>query len=130
MCSVHVTGGSCPQPEVEAYIARGRELYGRTPDSIDIAWMANMSSLRIISRTSLSTAFAGSPVIWWARWIDSTTQSAPKSGTASSTASPFSKGPLQKESFCEEGFIRRLVKAMRPPTFPHARLRAVDGGSF
>ena len=36
MCSVHVTGGSCPQPEVEAYIARGRELYGRTPDSIDI----------------------------------------------------------------------------------------------
>ena len=36
MCEVNVTGGTCPQPEIDAYIARCTELYGRTPDAIDI----------------------------------------------------------------------------------------------
>ena len=36
MCEVHVTGGVCPQAEIDAYIARGVELYGRTPDAIDV----------------------------------------------------------------------------------------------
>ena len=36
MCEVNVIGGVCPQEEIHAYIARGAELYGREPDSIDI----------------------------------------------------------------------------------------------
>ena len=36
MCVINITGGVCPQEEVNAYIARGAELYGREPDSIDI----------------------------------------------------------------------------------------------
>ena len=36
MCEVNVIGGACPQQEIDAYIARGAELYGRTPDAIDI----------------------------------------------------------------------------------------------
>ena len=36
MCQVNVTGGVCPQEEINAYIARGAELYGRVPDAIDI----------------------------------------------------------------------------------------------
>lgn len=36
MCEVNITGGSCPQEEIAAYIARGAELYGREPDVIDI----------------------------------------------------------------------------------------------
>lgn len=36
MCEVRLTGGTCPQEEIDAYIARGRELYGREPDAIDI----------------------------------------------------------------------------------------------
>ncbi len=36
MCEVNLTGGACPQEEINAYIARGKELYGRTPDAIDI----------------------------------------------------------------------------------------------
>ena len=36
MCEVHVTGGACPQAEIDAYIARGEALYGRTPDAIDV----------------------------------------------------------------------------------------------
>ena len=36
MCTVNITGGACPQQEIDAYIARGAELYGREPDAIDI----------------------------------------------------------------------------------------------
>ena len=36
MCQVNITGGVCPQEEIDAYITRGAELYGRKPDSIDI----------------------------------------------------------------------------------------------
>ena len=36
MCEVRMTGGSCPQEEINAYIARGTEMYGRQPDAIDI----------------------------------------------------------------------------------------------
>ena len=36
MCEVHVTGGVCAQGEIDAYIARAKELYGSEPDSIDI----------------------------------------------------------------------------------------------
>ena len=36
MCIVNITGGSLPQEEINAYIARGAELYGREPDSIDV----------------------------------------------------------------------------------------------
>ncbi len=37
MCQIHVTGGVCPQEEIDAYIARGAQLYGREPDAIDIS---------------------------------------------------------------------------------------------
>ncbi len=37
MCQVNIKGGSCPQEEINAYIARGAKLYGREPDVIDIA---------------------------------------------------------------------------------------------
>ena len=36
MCTVNVTGGTLPQEEINAYIARGAELYGREPDVIDV----------------------------------------------------------------------------------------------
>ena len=36
MCKFNVVGGSCPQEELDAYAARGVQLYGRTPDSIDV----------------------------------------------------------------------------------------------
>ena len=36
MCRVNITGGTCPQEEINAYIARGQQLYGREPDCIDI----------------------------------------------------------------------------------------------
>ena len=36
MCTVNITGGACPQQEIDAYIARGAELYGREPDAIDV----------------------------------------------------------------------------------------------
>ena len=36
MCEVNVIGGTLPQEEIDAYIARGAEQYGRTPDSINI----------------------------------------------------------------------------------------------
>lgn len=36
MCEVNIIGGTCPQQEIDAYIARGAELYGRTPDALDV----------------------------------------------------------------------------------------------
>lgn len=36
MCEVRLSGGVCPQQEIDAYIARGTSLYGREPDIIDI----------------------------------------------------------------------------------------------
>ena len=36
MCKFNVTGGTCPQEELNAYAARGAQLYGREPDSIDV----------------------------------------------------------------------------------------------
>ena len=36
MCTVNITGGHCPQEEINAYIARGAELYGREPDALDV----------------------------------------------------------------------------------------------
>ena len=30
------TGGDCPQEEINAYIARAQQLYGREPDAIDV----------------------------------------------------------------------------------------------
>ena len=36
MCTVNITGGACPQQEIDAYIARGAELDGREPDAIDV----------------------------------------------------------------------------------------------
>ena len=36
MCNVNITGGELPQEEIRAYIARGAELYGREPESIEV----------------------------------------------------------------------------------------------
>ena len=36
MCRVNITGGDCPQEEINAYIARAQQLYGREPDAIDV----------------------------------------------------------------------------------------------
>ena len=36
MCQINVTGGTCPQEELRADVARGAQLYGREPDSIDV----------------------------------------------------------------------------------------------
>ena len=35
-CQITVTGGTLPQEEINAYVARAREKYGREPKSIDI----------------------------------------------------------------------------------------------
>ncbi|MBQ2954243.1 MAG: hypothetical protein IJE07_12000 [Clostridia bacterium] len=35
-CEIRVTGGELPQQEIDAYITRAREKYGREPRSIDI----------------------------------------------------------------------------------------------
>ena len=34
MCRVNITGGDCPQEEINAYIARAQQLYGREPDEL------------------------------------------------------------------------------------------------
>lgn len=36
MCRVNIAGGDCPQEEINAYIARAQQLYGREPDAIDV----------------------------------------------------------------------------------------------
>ena len=36
MGEINLTGGTCPQAEIDTYIARGTQLYGREPDAIDI----------------------------------------------------------------------------------------------
>ena len=36
MCEFNVIGGTCPQEELDAYLARGTRLYGRQPDVIDV----------------------------------------------------------------------------------------------
>lgn len=36
MCSVTVVGGPLPQQEIDAYVARGREKYGREPTELTI----------------------------------------------------------------------------------------------
>lgn len=36
MCKVNVTGGLCPQEEIDAYIDRAVQMYGRRPDAIDV----------------------------------------------------------------------------------------------
>ena len=35
-CIVNVTGGDLPRQEIDAYIARAKEKYGREPQKIDI----------------------------------------------------------------------------------------------
>ena len=35
-CEINVTGGELPQEEINAYIARAKEKYGREPQGIDI----------------------------------------------------------------------------------------------
>ena len=35
-CQVNVTGGHLPQEEIDAYITRAKEKYGKEPQSIDI----------------------------------------------------------------------------------------------
>jgi hypothetical protein len=35
-CQINVVGGELPQQEIDAYIARAREKYGKEPLSIDI----------------------------------------------------------------------------------------------
>ena len=36
MCRVTVVNGALPQPEIDAYVARAREKYGREPDGMTI----------------------------------------------------------------------------------------------
>jgi len=36
MCEVRINGGTLPQQEIDAYIARGTEQYGREPSLIEI----------------------------------------------------------------------------------------------
>ena len=36
MCEVNIIGGTCPQQEIDAYIARATEKYGREPQKMDI----------------------------------------------------------------------------------------------
>ena len=35
-CNVQITGGTLPEQEVNAYLARAVELYGREPDELDL----------------------------------------------------------------------------------------------
>lgn len=45
-CTVSVTGGELPQPEIDAYIARATEKYGREPKHIDIRVCGDEVELR------------------------------------------------------------------------------------
>lgn len=36
MCEFNVVGGQCPKEELDAYVERGTQLYGREPDVIDV----------------------------------------------------------------------------------------------
>ncbi len=35
-CNVQITGGTLPEQEINAYIARAVSLYGREPDTLDL----------------------------------------------------------------------------------------------
>ena len=35
-CNVQITGGTLPEQEINAYIARAVRLYGREPDTLDL----------------------------------------------------------------------------------------------
>ena len=61
MCEVNLTGGACPQEEINAYIARGKELYGRTPDAIDIIHedSPTVGQYPILIDCTANPAFAG-----------------------------------------------------------------------
>ena len=90
MCRVNITGGECPQEEINAYIARGQQLYGREPDAIDIrldgediyAKDMDVSVLRPRVGMVFQKPNPFPMSIWWARSTASTTPSAPRSATA------------------------------------------------
>ena len=79
MCRVNITGGECPQEEINAYIARGSSSTAASRTQSDIRLdLANTSSWRITIRISRLTASAASRATWSARSTASTTPSAPR----------------------------------------------------
>lgn len=36
MCTFNVTGGECPQEELDAYVERAKARYGSEPDAMDV----------------------------------------------------------------------------------------------
>lgn len=77
-CTVTVTNGTLEQPEIQAYIDRAAKKFGREPRHIDIKVCGDEVELDYDLGARPSTASAGSPAIWSARWTVSTTPNAPR----------------------------------------------------
>ena len=98
-CCVHVTGGEVPQEEVNAYLSRAVDLYGREPDAldlrvdgdyVDIAYHYADQPFHRIRRLQATSS---------ARSTASTTPNAPRSATASSILSPFDSFAAENAAF-------------------------------
>ena len=78
-CEFHVSNGTLPQDELNLYLERAKELYGREPRRITL----NLDGeyVDVDYDFGNQSASAASPATWWARWIALTTASAPKSTT-------------------------------------------------
>ena len=82
MCRVNITGGDCPQEEINAYIARAQQLYGREPDAIDVRLDGEYVELAYHYQNQPFDRIRRITAIWSARSTASTTPSAPKNATA------------------------------------------------
>ena len=89
-CHVQVTGGQLEQQEINAYIQRAKQKFGKEPFGIDIHVDGDY--------VDLSYDFGNQPgelpATWWAPWTASTTPSVPRNTTGSSTAWPEDLRPL------------------------------------
>ena len=80
-CHVQVTGGQLEQQEIDAYIQRAKQKFGKEPFGIDIHVDGDYVDLSYDFGTSPSSASGELPATWWAPWTASTTPSAPRSTT-------------------------------------------------
>ena len=82
MCRVNITGGDCPQEEINAYIARAQQLYGREPDAIDVRLDGEYVELAYHYQNQPFDRIRRITGYLVARSTASTTPSAPKNATA------------------------------------------------
>ena len=75
-CTIRVHNGTLPQEELNAYLLRAREKFGREPVTMEITIDSEFVDIDYgFSAQPLN--IRASPGTWWARWIALTTASAP-----------------------------------------------------